>query len=122
MMCLTCWADCSRAEKAGTLVKRSEPAPFTGYLFNQKTTLDIAQGWRDAEEQNRIINRAYEDLKRESLESVQALQAEIETLDAALKVEAKRQRRERRRKNFWTATTSIIIGGVIGAVIHNNAR
>ena len=117
-----CLADCSRAEKAGTLVKKAEPAPLTGYLFTQKTARDIAQGWRDAEEQNKIISRAYDDLKRESLESVKALQTEIETLDAALKAEAKRQRRERRRKTFWTATTSIIIGGVLGAVIHNNAN
>ena len=122
MMCLMCWADCSTANQAGTLVKRSEPAPFTGYLFTQKTTRDIAQGWRDAEEQNKIINRAYEDLKRESLESVQALQAEIETLDAALKAEAKRQRRAQRRRSFWSVASSLLIGGVIGAVIHNNAN
>ena len=122
MMCLMCWADCSTANQAGTLVKRSESDPFTGYLFTQKTTRDIAQGWRDAEEQNKIINKAYEDLKRESLESVQALQAEIESLDAALKAEAKRQRRATRRRSFWSVTTSVLLGGVIGAVIHNNAN
>ena len=122
MMCLTCWADCSRAEKAGTLVRQSEPAPFTGYLFSQQTTREIAQGWRDAEEQCKIINKAYEDLKRESLESVQALQAEIESLDAALKAEAKRQRRATRRRGFWSVTTTVLLGGVIGAVIHNNAN
>lgn len=110
------------ANQAGTLVKRSEPAPFTGYLFTQKTTREIAQGWRDAEEQNKIINRAYEDLKRESLESVKALQAEIESLDAALKAEAKRQRRAQRRRGFWSVTASVLLGGVIGAVIHNNAN
>lgn len=110
------------ANQAGTLVKRSEPAPFTGYLFTQKTTREIAQGWRDAEEQNKIINRAYEALKRESLESVKALQAEIETLDAALKAEAKRQRRAQRRRSFWSVTTSVLLGGFIGAVIHNNAN
>ena len=120
-MCLMCWADCSTANQAGTLVKRSEPAPFTGYLFTQKTTRDIAQGWRDAEEQNKIISRAYDDLKRESLESVKALQAEIESLDAALKAEAKRQRRASRSKSFWNVTASLLIGGAIGAVIHNNA-
>ena len=110
------------ANQAGTLVKRSEPAPFTGYLFSQQTTREIAQGWRDAEEQNKIINRAYEDLKRESLESVKALQAEIESLDAALKAESKRQRRATRRRSFWNVTTSVLLGGVIGAVIRNNAN
>ena len=122
MMCLTFWAGCSRANQAGTLVKRSEPAPFTGYLFSQQTTREIAQGWRDSEEQNKIINKAYEDLKRESLESVKALQAEIESLDAALKAEAKRQRIAQRRRSFWSVTTSVLLGGVIGAVIHNNAN
>ena len=121
MMCLMCWADCSTANQAGALVKKAEPAPFTGYLFSQQTTRDIAQGWRDAEEQNKIISRAYDDLKRESLESVKALQAAIETLDAALKAEAKRQRRVQRRRGFWSVASSLLIGGVIGAVIHNNA-
>ena len=70
--------------------------------------------------QVQIISRAYEDLKRETLESANALNAEIITLNNALLGDARKARRERRRKNFWQISTAVIIGGVIGIAIHNN--
>lgn len=123
MMCLALWTPClasNQVSSAGIRIERGAAAPFTGYLFTESVARDIAQGWKDAEMQVQIISRAYEDLKRETLESANALNAEIITLNNALLGDARKARRERRRKNFWQISTAVIIGGVIGIAIHNN--
>ena len=113
-----CWA--STQGSSGILLKIGEPAPYTGYLFNERTTRDIAEGWKTSKMEFEIISRAYEDLKRESLESIDALNKEIVSLNAAILEDAKRARRTRRHKSFKIVLISTLVGAGLGMVIHNN--
>lgn len=116
---MPCWA-ATQENKTGVKINKGEAAPFSGYLFTERTTKDIAQGWKDSEAQFRILSRAYDDLKRESLESVHELQKEVFALNEALLNETNKQRRANRRKTFWNVAGALLIGGAIGIVAHNN--
>ena len=119
-MLLLCWTTCCQAASNGVLLKKGTPAPFSGYLFSEKTTQQIAEGWKVEREQNAILAKAYDDLKRESLESIHALQKEIVELNDALLADERRQQRARHRRSFWTVAASVAVTTAAGFIIHHN--
>ena len=97
-------------------LEKGAPAPFTGYLFDLEYGQAVASGWAKAEADANTWKTAYEDLRREISESTKQQQHNTDTLKQQLDAERRNWRRKVNRRTI----TCIILGGVIGAVLHNN--
>lgn len=97
-------------------ITKGTPAPYDGYLFDTEYGQAVASGWAKAEADAGSWKKAYEDLRREIAES--NTQQQINT--TALKRELDAERRAWRRKVNRRTFTCIVLGGILGAVLHNN--
>ena len=97
-------------------VKKGDKAPFNGYLFDAPTGKQIADGWSKAEADAQTYKQAYESLKAEVKESTDIVNQIIE----ADRLKYRKKQREARAKARWNSFTWFLIGGALGAVIHNN--
>ena len=113
-LCLTGSLNALAAERC--FLTKGTPAPYDGYFFDVESGEAIATGWAKAEADAKSWQTAYEDLRREIAESAAQQTFNTEALASQINVE----RRNHRRKVIRTTVLSVLAGGIIGAVLHNN--
>ena len=104
------------AAERSVRIEKGQPAPYTGYLFSVEYGKQIAEGWSKAEADAKTWENAYKTLKSETEESLNELKhllnSERKTVNATV--------RKLKRKNCVNILTYFLIGGVVGAIAHNN--
>lgn len=114
MLWTTCYAS---AATRGVVLKKDQTAPYSGYLYDLQTGKAIAEGWSKAEADAATYKKAYDSLKAELAESEDVIRQIIE----ADRTKYRKKQKEARSKARWNSITWFVIGGALGAVIHNNS-
>ena len=94
--------------------------PAAGYWAPEGYGKDIATGWKLAQLNAKSWQKAYEDLRREVSVSTVESRAHLEQVQRDLTSERREWARKVRRRTLQSVFWGLLIGGISGAVIHNN--
>ncbi len=94
--------------------------PAAGYWAPEGYGKDIATGWKLAQLNAESWQKAYEELKKEVATSVLETTTHLNQVQSELQKERREWARKVRRRTLQSVFWGLLIGGISGAVIHNN--
>ena len=101
-------------------LRAGERTPAAGYWAPESYGQDIATGWKRSQLDAESWQKAYEELKKEVATSVLETTTHLNQVQSELQKERREWARKVRRRTLQSVFWGLLIGGVGGAIIHNN--
>ena len=101
-------------------LRAGERTPAAGYWAPESYGQDIAAGWKRSQLDSESWQKAYEELKKEVATSVLETTTHLNQVQSELQKERREWARKVRRRTLQSVFWGLLIGGVGGAIIHNN--
>jgi hypothetical protein len=101
-------------------LRAGERTPAAGYWAPESYGQDIAAGWKRSQLDAESWQRAYEELREEVATSISEAATSLNQVQSELQKERREWARKVRRRTLQSVFWGLLIGGVGGAIIHNN--
>lgn len=101
-------------------LRAGERTPVAGYWAPESYGQDIAAGWKRSQLDAESWQRAYEELREEVATSISEAATSLNQVQSELQKERREWARKVRRRTLQSVFWGLLIGGVSGAIIHNN--
>ena len=101
-------------------LRAGERTPAAGYWAPESYGQDIAAGWKRSQLDAESWQRAYEELREEVTTSISEAATSLNQVQSELQKERREWARKVRRRTLQSVFWGLLIGGVSGALMHNN--